>query len=546
MNRTLGRTLPALTAALWLASAAGAATITVVNLDGGGEGFNDPTPAVPVGGNPGTTLGAQRLNAFQFAANIWGAQLVSAVTILVDAEMNPLLCDAMEAVLGQAGPNTVHRDFMGALVPGTWYPQALANKLRGADLTGVDDIGAEFNSSIGTTCPFPISWYYGLDASPPPATVDFVSVVLHEIGHGLGFLSLVDDTTGAKFLGFDDTYMRNLEDHSLGLLWPAMSNAQRMASVVDTGDLHWTGAIVVANGGFLSSGRHASGYIEMYAPNPLEPGSSVSHWSTSLFPNQLMEPIYTGPTHATSLSRDLMTDIGWGSAPPLAPIGHLKCYKTKDARAKASYTLDLMAGVGGFANEIGCTLKLGSKRICVEVDKQNVAPPPPGGGPTIGPNTGSVFLSYKIKCLKQTVAPVTLIDQFGPGSFPVFTAKELLVPALPGPPNDHLKCYKTRDTRPKAAYTLDLIAGVAGFNNELGCSVKLGAKTVCVQVTKQNVAPPPPGGGPAPGPGAGAKLISYKLKCPKQALSAVGAIDQFGAGTFTPGTAAVLLVPAGP
>jgi len=65
-------------------------------------------------------------------------------------------------------------------------------------------------------------------------------------------------------------------------------------------------------------------------------------------------------------------------------------------------------------------------------------------------------------------------------------------------------------------------------------------------VTKQNVTPAPPGGGPAPGPGSAAKLISYKLKCPKQSLPAIGAIDQFGAGTFTPGTAALLLVPAGP
>ena len=43
-----------------------AATFTIVNLDEGtGSGLDDPTPATPVGGNMGTTLGAQRLNAFQ-------------------------------------------------------------------------------------------------------------------------------------------------------------------------------------------------------------------------------------------------------------------------------------------------------------------------------------------------------------------------------------------------------------------------------------------------------------------------------------------------
>ena len=42
------------------------AGITIVNMDGAGEGFNDPTPAAPVGGNPGTTIGQQRLNRFHF------------------------------------------------------------------------------------------------------------------------------------------------------------------------------------------------------------------------------------------------------------------------------------------------------------------------------------------------------------------------------------------------------------------------------------------------------------------------------------------------
>ena len=66
------------------------ATIVIVNLDGPGEGFYDPTPAAPVGGNPGTTLGQQRLNAFAHAANIWAQTLDSNVTIYVNAAFNPL------------------------------------------------------------------------------------------------------------------------------------------------------------------------------------------------------------------------------------------------------------------------------------------------------------------------------------------------------------------------------------------------------------------------------------------------------------------------
>ncbi len=54
-------TLCALPLLAWAAVPAHAATITIVNLDGAGEGFNDATPATPVGGNPGITVGEQRL-----------------------------------------------------------------------------------------------------------------------------------------------------------------------------------------------------------------------------------------------------------------------------------------------------------------------------------------------------------------------------------------------------------------------------------------------------------------------------------------------------
>jgi len=267
-------------AAIALAAGADATTITVVNLDGAGEGFNDATAVSPVGGNPGTTLGAQRLNAFQYAADIWEGLLTSAVEIKIDATLDPLPCSMTSAILGLAGSNFLFRDFPGALVAGTWYPQALANKLSGSDNHASSDIEAMFNSSVGTTCPFPKTWYYGLDGAATSSQTDFVTVVLHELGHGLGFNDTVDLATGALLLGFQDTYILNLEDHSTAELYPGMTDAERVTASKDTGDLHWVGGGVVAAGGSLTSGRHASGHIEMYAPNPQEPGSSVAHFST--------------------------------------------------------------------------------------------------------------------------------------------------------------------------------------------------------------------------------------------------------------------------
>jgi hypothetical protein len=54
------------------APAAATTRIIIINGDDPGEGFNDPTPAAPVGGNSGTTKGQQRLIAFQYAADLWG------------------------------------------------------------------------------------------------------------------------------------------------------------------------------------------------------------------------------------------------------------------------------------------------------------------------------------------------------------------------------------------------------------------------------------------------------------------------------------------
>jgi hypothetical protein len=298
-----------------------AATITVVNLDSPGEGFNDlsaPDPDSTNGGNAGATLGAQRLNAFQFAANLWGGIVTSSVTIRVGAHFDPLDCNSTSATLGQAGPNFFLRDFAGALRANTWYPQALANSLAGTDLDPTsDDIGATFNSAIGTTCPFPNVWYYGLDRTPPATKIDFVTVVLHELGHGLGFLTLVDLATGQKARGFDDAYMVFLEDHRTGKLYPNMSNAERVAASTATGALQWVGPNVVAvSRQRLTAGVDPNGHVEMFAPNPQQPGSSVAHFSTSLSPNELMEPSFTVPLHDVGLAEELFADIGWLTSPP--------------------------------------------------------------------------------------------------------------------------------------------------------------------------------------------------------------------------------------
>lgn len=301
-----------------------AATVTILNQDGFEEGFNDPTPVAAVPGNPGTTLGAQRLIAAQAAADAWGAVLSSPVTIVVGMNFDPMDCSSSEGILGRAGPNWVYSDFPGAPRAATWYPDALADSLAGTNLGEPTDtdISATFNSDIdfNDSCLTGIDWWYGIGSPAIPGTVDFTQTLLHEIAHGLGFFSLVDLDTGAQLLDIDGIYEVFLEDHSTGKTWASMSNAERLASSVDTGDLHWVGPNVVANSGVLSSGVGASNHVQMYAPNPVDSGGSVSHWDTNLSPDELMEPF------ATSDGRDLVSyqlfrDIGWTVSGPVDVIG---------------------------------------------------------------------------------------------------------------------------------------------------------------------------------------------------------------------------------
>ncbi|HEU4930091.1 MAG TPA: PA domain-containing protein, partial [Candidatus Krumholzibacteria bacterium] len=225
-----------------------AATITILNADGAGEGFNDPTPAAPVGGNPGTTIGQQRLNVFQHAANIWGGLLPSNVTIVVRAQFNTQFCDATSAVLGSAGPTEVFMDFPGNERPATWYHVALANKLANIDLSpSVHDINATFNSAINgnVACLGGRTWYYGYDGNEG-TNIELLPVVLHELGHGLGFSTLVN-SAGQEASGFDDLYESFIRDNTLGQTWPNLTNAQRAASAINNGNVVWNGAFVTAH-----------------------------------------------------------------------------------------------------------------------------------------------------------------------------------------------------------------------------------------------------------------------------------------------------------
>ncbi|MEN3275712.1 MAG: hypothetical protein V7631_1502 [Massilia sp.] len=237
--------------ALSCAAVAGtqAATIVIINQNAPGEGFNDPTPVTPIGGNPGTTLGQQRLNAFQHAADIWGATLTSNVPIRIGASFMPLACTENTAVLGSAGANEVWSDFPNAPRANTWYPSALASKLAGTDVAtpGEPHIVARFNSRLGLfpdCLPGP-GFYLGLDNNAGAGT-DLVTVLLHEMAHGLGFQTFTSNQTGAEFADIPSVWDHFLVDNRTERLWVNMTDAERAASAISGNGLSWNGPVVTA------------------------------------------------------------------------------------------------------------------------------------------------------------------------------------------------------------------------------------------------------------------------------------------------------------
>ena len=307
------------------------------------SGFNSAAALTAVGGNNGTTLGAQRKLSFIKAAETIATQVASTQVIIIDAKFSTLSCDASSATLGSAGPSvsSYYSSPPTGMTANTWYPIGLINDIINSDtyLPGDDvhtgngtgsDIVSNFNSNIGNTGCLQGSsgWYYGFDNTPSASYIGFTTVLLHEITHGLGFSSLVNPSTGAKASNLDDVFSNNLYSLAQSAPWPGLSDGQRAASATSVNGLLWAGANVntqaigVLTDGFNNSGTgsttsfEADDKVEMFAPNPVEGGSSVSHFNTDAAPNELMEPQYTNYSDTLGLALYLLKDIGWSVTAP--------------------------------------------------------------------------------------------------------------------------------------------------------------------------------------------------------------------------------------
>ena len=269
---------------------------------------------VTYNGFSSTPSGAQAQVAFQAAVDVWARIVTDSVPIKVDATYSALPTN----VLGNARASTSY----SASVIGdgvSFYPSALADALYGQDVAPLaggpsSDIIANFTNDPS------VSFYYGTDGAAGAGQIDFMSVVLHELGHGLGFAgSMSIDANG---LGVHSSTPQKFDrfayDAATGgnQLLAYANNSTALASVLTSQSNYWGGS-----GGVSAAGGARP---RLYAPASWEPGSSFSHLNEATYgigdPNSLMTPqISAGESiHSPGpLSVAILADEGWVASLPV-------------------------------------------------------------------------------------------------------------------------------------------------------------------------------------------------------------------------------------
>jgi len=212
----------------------------------------------------------------QGAIDVWSANFSSSVVISVDASWGR---SSSWGILGSARPGSFFSAFAGAPDPSLWYSSATANALAGKDLDKANpEIIIQVNSSA--------AWNTRGDGTPSTSEYDLESVFIHELGHGLGFLSndAYDPFYGLGSLDQPtpfDAYLQTADGRRLADL-PTPSKELGNAL---TSSLVWSGALgVKANGGVKP---------KMYTPARYQSGSSTSHLDETTFSKSGLDSVMT-------------------------------------------------------------------------------------------------------------------------------------------------------------------------------------------------------------------------------------------------------------
>lgn len=262
----------------------------------------------------GSSWSQDAQEAFEYAASIWEDHLQSDIPIRIEANWVSL----GENTLGSAGPTTLFTLTGGDIEENTFYTISQASALTGIDIVNeVEDVN--FDIVVNINCEF-ANWYFGTDANPPANLIDMVTVMIHEIGHGIGFTGSVSGSPGSQTaeLGLGQNQFPIIYDlFALDGFFDEITDEEFYSTPSNIYD-----GVTGRNNGLFFSGRESEftlggDRVPLYAPSTWRPGSSFSHVDQEFFENSenaLMRPRIDRAFAIHSpgpLFCGILDDMGW-------------------------------------------------------------------------------------------------------------------------------------------------------------------------------------------------------------------------------------------
>ena len=247
-------------------------------------------------------------DAFQFAVDIWEGILLSPVEIRIRAEWAML----DPGTLGSASTSSFFRNFRNTPQFQVWYPVALAEKIAGEPLNEPSDFDITANFNDGN------NWYLGTDLNPGPGQHDLVTVVLHEIAHGLGFIdTMFENGNGGGSYGLSnfpsifDFYCSTAHPDRLQLVDTALFDnpSTELGDALTSDALFFNSPLAELPGNILP---------KLFAPSTFNPGSSISHLDETTYRAGTLNSLMTSSLGTVEAIHDpgpitlnMFAEMGW-------------------------------------------------------------------------------------------------------------------------------------------------------------------------------------------------------------------------------------------
>jgi hypothetical protein len=251
--------------------------------------------------------------AFQKAVSIWEGILISKIPIRIQATWE----DISGSTLAYSRASRVFRNVANVPYNDVWYVGPLAEAIAGKDLNNGDfDMLVNLNSNI--------SWSYSTNGAIFPGRYDLITIVLHEIAHGLGFSSSMklinNDSEGewgqSGFPYIYDIFLQNGKDVTLTNTKAFLNPSVDLQSQLISEDIYFQ----------VSNPKFNQNLPKIFSPNPFKTGGSISHLDEAAYPsgsvNSLMSPAIRSAEaihDPGELILSMMNQIGW-------PVNNLESF----------------------------------------------------------------------------------------------------------------------------------------------------------------------------------------------------------------------------